>query len=287
MWRSFIVAIISVVVGSLLTLFGQPFINEKIQEKRVPILVKEVYRPDISGLSAELQKQVTILPVKYTIEHKVGGTAKNLTISINSDSPIRSSELRFSERSEGYSLRQITEKSIKIDVPVIRPPDGIVTFELLTGVNNKLQFQELAEEGKILTTESFAAENKKSNLLAIAVIAVIIVLWGALVTILVTIFRRIGAHWRNMEIAAEKASNDIREPLVKLMIILIVYDLIVGSLGPVGGFLPVPRLSFTEMFYAFCLYLLITRYKLIEAVLQKNTEKNVQEDNSTEEKRKK
>jgi hypothetical protein len=283
MWGKLVVAIVSVVVGSLLTLLGQPFINEKIQEKRVPILVKEVYRPDISGLSAELQKRVTILPVKYTIENKVGGTAKNLTISINSDSPVRSSELRFGDRSEAYSLRQITENTIKIDVPLIRP-GGIITFELLTGVNNNLRFQELAEEGKILTTESFAVENKKSNLPVIAVIAIVIVLWAALVTIVLTLFRRIGTRWRNMEIGDEKASNDIREPLVKLIIILIVYDLVVGSLGPISGFLPVPRLSFTEMFYAFCLYLLITRYKLIEAVLRKLPEKTAEERSSSEEK---
>ena len=82
MWKKLIITVVSVVVGSVLTLIGKPYIDQKIQERKVPVLVKEIYKPDVSGLPEEIQRQVTLLPVKYTLEHKVGGSAKNLTIFI-------------------------------------------------------------------------------------------------------------------------------------------------------------------------------------------------------------
>jgi len=47
--------------------------------------------------------------------------------------------------------------------------------------------------------------------------------------------------------------------------------MVVNSLGPFGGFLPIPRIFFSDFTSAFILYLLVTRYKLVEAWLVSKT----------------
>ena len=115
-----LIGIIGIVVGSILTIIGQPYVEQKIQEQRASVLTKEIDKIDTAALPAELQKQITILPVRYALQHRTGGTAKNITIYLNSDIPITSSELRFDEKSEAYTLTQVNNKSIKVDLP--NPP---------------------------------------------------------------------------------------------------------------------------------------------------------------------
>jgi hypothetical protein len=58
------------------------------------------------------------------------------------------------------------------------------------------------------------------------------------------------------------------------IVVLFIYDVVVNSLGPLGGFLPIPRISFNDFTGAFILYLLVTRYKLVEAWLVSKTAKS-------------
>jgi len=281
MRQKLFISLASVIVGGLLTLIGKPYIDEKIQERKIPVLVKEIYRPDVSGLSEELQRQVTILPVKYTLEHKVGGSAKNLTIFINSDSAITPSEIRFAKW-EAYTCIQVDTNSIKIDIPTVRP-GSVVTFELLAKINNTIQFQELVEVGKILSVASYKAQDKKSELLIKSGIVVIVLIWISFIVIVILVVLRVRIYWRDMETGIHKKDGNIREPLIKLIIIILLYNIIRSSLGPFGGILPLPFFSFSTFFYAFCLYLIITRYKLIEDVLIKILGRNNKEINTLDE----
>lgn len=282
MWKKLIISVVSVCVGTLLALFGKPYIEQKIQERKVPILLKKIYRTDITGLSEELQRKITVLPVKYTLEHKVGGSAKNLTIYMRSETSISPSELSFGEKFEDYITKQVDKNSIKIDIPTVRP-GGIITFELLTGINNKIQFQELVEVGKIHSEESYKVQDKQFEYLIIVGIVLFVIIWGSVIIIIIYGVLKVRVYWRNMELSPDRTSGNIRGPLITLMIIIILYNLIQNSLGAVSGFLPLPYISFGSLFYAFSLYLLITRYKLIEDVLKKIVGKDTHEDKSLDE----
>ena len=60
------------------------------------------------------------------------------------------------------------------------------------------------------------------------------------------------------------ASPEIKKQLIVLIIAIYIYGLLLGSLGPLGVWIPAPRISFDELISAFIFYLLVTRYKLIE-----------------------
>jgi len=260
-----LIGIIGIIVGSILTIIGQPYVEQKIQEQRASVLTKEIDKIDTSALPAELQKQITILPVRYALQHRTGGTAKNITIYLNSDIPITSSELRFDEKSEAYTLTQVNNKSIKVDLPAIRP-GGIVTFDIITDINNKVNFQELIENGKILDKKSYDYQTNQVDYLKIIIVGLIILIWGTFLVIAVIMLQRVWFGWNKMELNSEQTSNLINSRIIKLIMIILIYDVVVGSFGPLGGFLPLPRVSFSELFFMFSLYLLITRYKLIENV---------------------
>ena len=150
MREKLIVAVVSALVGSLITLGGMWGIRS--MERNVPVLEKDVYRFDISRLSPEFQRRVTALPVKYTLRHKAGGTAKNVTIFLNSNSAVTPSELIFDKWCEYYKSVQVDSNSIRIDIPSVRP-SGIVMFEILTEAKNEIQFRERVEEGRIFNIE--------------------------------------------------------------------------------------------------------------------------------------
>jgi hypothetical protein len=279
MRQKLIITIVSAIVGSALTLVGKPYINKRIEERKVPILVKEVYIPDMSSLPLELKRQVTLLPVKYTLEHKAGGTAKNVSILVNSDSAITPSEIKFSKWFEDYTTKQIDKNSIRIDIPIVRA-GSTVTFELLSQANSKIQFQELVEVGRILSVERYQAQLKKSDTAVKVGIVVIILIWILLIGIIIFFFQRVRTFWQGMDIEQNRTRENIRQALIKFIIIIMVYNIIRGSFGPISGFLPLPYFSFSSFFYAFCLYLIVTRYKLLEDVLKKIVQKTTPEGQS-------
>ena len=282
MRQKLIVAIVSVALGSVLTLVVKPYIDQKIEERKVPVLVREVYRPDVSGFPAELKRQVTVLPVKYTLEHKAGGSAQNLSIFVSSDGSISPSELKFARWFEDYTPKQIDKNSIRIDIPTVRPGSG-VTFELLSDVNNKIQFQEVLGVGRVLGVEAYAAQVQKTDIAIKVGIGVAILAWLFLIGIVIFVFRRVRAYLHDMDIGRERPRESIRGPVLTFLVGMMVYDTVRGSLGPLTPFLPLPYFSFSAFFYAFCLYLLITRYKLLEDVLKNVVGKSTQEGNTLDE----
>src|SRR3989304_1088825 len=143
-----LIGIIGIVVGSILTIIGQPYVEQKIQEQRA-------------------------------------------------------SELRFDEKSEAYTLTQVNNKSIKVDLPAIRP-GGIVTFDIITDINNKVNFQELIEDGKILDKKSYDSQANQVDYLKIIAVGLIILIWGTFLVIAVMLLQRVWSGWNTMELNKEK-----------------------------------------------------------------------------------
>ena len=67
---------------------------------------------------------------------------------------------------------------------------------------------------------------------------------------------------------------ELRRRLIVVIVVLIIYNVVLGSFGPLGGMVPAPRIPFRDLTAAFLLYLLITRYKLIEGWLTARKESN-------------
>jgi hypothetical protein len=79
--------------------------------------------------------------------------------------------------------------------------------------------------------------------------------------------------WLNIETAL--APPEIKKQLIYLLIGLYIYDnLVLGGFGVLQGWIPLPRIQFNELISMFLLYLLITRYKLIESLITTWIEKN-------------
>jgi hypothetical protein len=265
-----VIYIIVSIISVLATLIGKPAIEAKFRESQAPVLVKEIDKPDFSGLPNDLQKQITVLPIRYTLENKTGGTARNVTVFINSSASVTLPEVKFNAVSEPYNITQTNPNSLRIEVPAIRPA-GTISFDLLAAPDSKVEFKELAAEGKIESKESFASQEKKFTIFTIGAIAGVLILWLSLLIVAIFAFVKIGARWRQME-GTDTGIN--RNQLIGLFIIATVYNMVVDSTGPFGAFLPLPHIYFTNLFYTFLLYLLITRYKLIEAILQNIAARN-------------
>jgi len=256
--------IIIVVMSAVLALGGNYAFQIILREQAKPVLLKDVYRPDLSNLPQQIQQQVPLVPIKYSLKHNGGNVAKNLTIWIKSDSNLAIVELRFTPDSEVYQCTQSDPRSIKVDVPKIRP-NGFVSFDMMTSVNNQVNFTELSEDAEVLTLKEFEARMQKTSITqVISIVGIIagIVLWVLLIYIACIVLWRTGKWWQDMESGISRP--ELKKRLIVFIVALLMYNVAVSSLGPVSGFLPVPRLSFESLFYAFLLYLLITRYKLLD-----------------------
>lgn len=96
------------------------------------------------------------------------------------------------------------------------------------------------------------------------IIAIAILIWLPVLSVLIYVFWKTGKSWQEIETGNNQL--EFRKQLIIFIVALYIYsDLIVASFGPVGMWLPLPRINFLELIYAFIFYLLVTRYKLIES----------------------
>jgi hypothetical protein len=257
MKQKMIVAIVSCMV----TLVGNYVLQRVIQEKAKPVLVKDVYRTDLSGLPPDIQRQIPLIPIRYSLRHDSGATAKNVTILIKSDSILSISDLSFTSDSEDHQCGQVDPHTFKIHIPGIRP-SGVVSFQLITAVANTINFSELAETGRIVAAADLQAQKKKTSVIEMGAIACGIVLWLALIIGVGVLIWRIGKWWQQKEDDVTPA--EMKKKVILLITALFIYRVVTNSAGPFSAWLPVPRISFSELIDAFLLYLLLTRYKVVE-----------------------
>jgi hypothetical protein len=260
-------ATIPVAVAAV-TLVGQYFISKKLQERAKPILVKDVYSPDLSTLPAEIQKQVPLIPVRYSLRHYSGGTAHNISILVKGTAAIPSTSIHFSDDSEGYSLAQTATNLVTINVAQIRH-NGYVNFDFMKSVTNDVAFSERSEDAVILTPGA-AEQQKQRNVLYINLaIGACVVIWVTVVSLAVAFIWRLKRWW--LEFEGDAPDAIFRKRIMLFVIVIISYNVLVASLGLLAGFLPIPRISTDEIFGGVILYLLLTRYKLIVKWLESHT----------------
>jgi hypothetical protein len=271
--------LIVAIATCVLTLVGEYVLQQVIQQKARPILTKEVYRTDLSGLPKEVQDKIPLVPIKYSLRHAAGGTVQNITVLIKTDAPLSISDVKFASESEDHDFGLIDQHTFKVRVPAIRPGGG-VSFQLITPVANQITFSELADNAQILTSAELEAKNSKRSIYEIGIITAATVLWLALIAWVITIIWQIGKWWQDKEPRANE--NELRKKVITLIVAVLIYGVATGSLGPIGAWLPVPHFSFGDLLDGFVLYLLITRYRLIEAWLVAKTSESSKKESFVE-----
>ena len=109
-------------------------------------------------------------------------------------------------------------------------------------------------------------QKQKASLIELIIGAVILFVWLPVLSILIYVFWKTGKSWQKVE--ANTEHPNFRNRLIILIIALYIYNnLIIGSLGPIGLYLPLPRIKYEEMTAAFVFYLFVTRYKLVENLI--------------------
>jgi hypothetical protein len=262
----------------ILTLLGQYLFNKKLQEHIAASLVKDVYTPDLSTLPAEIQKQIPLIPVRYSLRHFTGPPAHGVTIFVKSVSGVSPPDIRFTPESESHTAVQTDTNSITIDVPQIRP-GGFIGFDILTAVSNKIVFSERSEDAQLFNPSDVEQRKQQTSWLQTWGIAFLVVLWIAIVSLVIAFVWRFKKWWTEYEVTGPDAT--FRKRLLFFVLMIVCYNILISSLGVFAGFLPIPRVSLSDLYEAVFLYLLLTRYKLIVNWLSSHTKSK---DDQTEEK---
>lgn len=250
------------IVSATLALIGGYFVQLALQQRLNPILVKDVYRPDLSNLPQDIQRAIPLIPVKYSLVHSGGAAATDVTILVKGDAPLSAADLRFSPDSENHQCEQVEPRTVRIDVREIRP-NGLLGFDMMVSVTNQVKFSELANSAKVYSAAEFEARKKNTSLIQTGIIVAIVLVWLTLLVAAGTLIWNMGKWWQKVESGV--APSELRNKAVLVILAIIFYDTVVNSLGPVSAFLPVPRISIMDFVWGIVLYFLITRFKLIEA----------------------
>lgn len=266
------------VVVCILTLFGQYRFNKKLQEHIAPSLVKDVYTPDLSTLPSEIQKQIPLIPVRYSLRHFAGPPAHSISIFVKGTLPVEASDIRFAPESESHNTVQTDTNSVTIDVPQIRP-GGFIGFDILAAVSNKVVFSERSADGLVFSPADVEKRKQQTSWLQTWGIALLVVLWISVVFVALAFIWRFKKWWTDYDVTGPEAL--FRKRIIFFVMMIVCYNILVASLGVFGGFLPIPRIPINDLSGAVFLYLLVTRYKVIVNWLSSHTKsKSVEADTS-------
>jgi hypothetical protein len=194
-----------------------------------------------------------------------------VTILIRGDTPLNTANIKFSPDSEACQAMLVDASTIKINVPTIRP-GGLLSFQLIAPASSKITFSELTSNANIISAKDLEDDTQKStSRIQMCIIGLGVAVWLVLVSAVGFALWQMGKWWEKIDNG--NAPPEFKHRLVVAIVALFIYDVVVNSFGPLGAFLPIPRISFGDFTSAFILYLLVTRYKLVEAWLVSKTGK--------------
>ncbi len=169
---------------------------------------------------------------------------------VKSDALLSINDLKVSPDSEAYSRGLADPHTIKINVATIRP-SGLVSLQLITPVSNQVSFSELAENAQIITAKDLQAQKQKTSRIQAIIIGLCLVIWLGLVITVCTLIWKMGKWWEGMESGA--SLPELRRRLIVVIVVLIIYNVVLGSFGPLGGWCPL-LVSHSEilLLHSFC-----------------------------------
>jgi hypothetical protein len=259
--KEIIIAVVAIIFGSALTILGQPIFNRYFENTQTPILETDIHVPDINSYPSEIKSQISIVPIVYNLTHYSGGTAKGITILLDSVDPIEKSQLIFDSLSEPYTIDFIST-TVKIDIQTVRP-EGFIAFQVFVDPGNKIKWSHLIEEGKIIEEGSSPSDTNTMTLIMILVAVVIVIL-------VVVIFAR---YWVKTIVDAADATNvtigraelisfiESNEVfLIQIIIGIFAYNFLASAI-PTLLFIRLPTVSFEQIFYALFMIFFVINFR--------------------------
>lgn len=262
-----LIALIGALFGSILTIFGQPYINRLFEEAKIPNLLKESGQANIKGLPKDIQGQIAFITTDYSLSHIDGGTAEQITITISSSDSISLESISIDPISESNSVNQINERIIKIEIPEIRP-SGKISFEITHSPESQILINEILKSGEISETEfkSYDSGLKWWGYLLIGagIMLIIGIMWLIYSTL------STGAKYLvSLESPETENSEVAKSKIASIIIIVLAFNFL--SMFDLG-IVDIPRIPISDFFYALMIYLLFTNFKAIKATFKKAEE---------------
>lgn len=257
------VAIVSVILGSLITIVGQPYVNQYVEGSKTPVLLKKFDQTNIENLSDDVKKQISLVTTRYSLRQIQGGTAEDLTVKVTSTNDLPISNFVIDKNSETNSVIDISKTFKKIEVKSIRP-NGLLSMEITHAPDNKITIEEIVKLGYITDNEIEKIESSMQwwQYLLLALLAVF---WGGVIYLAYLAIVKTINHFSIIE-------SGLTEPDKKgfpYTLAIIVGFLITLSIVSRLKIIPLPTVNVSEFFYAVMLYLIVSNYEKIKKIIDK------------------
>lgn len=264
-----IVALIGAIFGALVTIVGQPYVNQIFEETKTPKLVKEYHQTNVKGLPDDVRKQITLITSRYNIRHVGGGPAEEITLSIHSEEDISASSIVIDPSSEAATFKEVNGKFKKIEISAIRPK-GQVSFEITHNPNNQIQIEEISKVGEIVDSE-FSARSSRNFWWEYLFIGLFLSLILSILAAVYLSLKKGADYIIGVEIeSSENIDSEKKAKIASIFVLVISYNFI--SYFELGG-LSLPRVPIQDAFYALIMYIVVTNYKKILIAIEKAQEK--------------
>lgn len=258
MKSNLIVGIISVVIGSFITIFGQPYVNDYFESSKTPILLKELHQTNIDNLPNDVKKQITLVTTRYNLRQIQGGTAEHLTIKVTSSDTLLVSNLIVDKKSEANKLLDISETFKKIEVDSIRP-NGSLSFEVTHSPSNLITIEEIAKLGMIIESEIEQIDDSFRWWEYLLIIMISVIFPACIVLGLFFFLNKVVNYFYLLESGQSKADYSSLAWIIAIITIFCI-------LSKIKGF-PLPEIHVSELFYAVMLFIVISNYKKIKNII--------------------
>ena len=104
-----IIALIGAVFGALVTIVGQPYINQIFEKAKTPKLLREYHQTNIESLPDNVKSQISLITTRYGLSHSGGGSAEQITVTIKSSDKIPLQSIVIDPSSETNSINEIND----------------------------------------------------------------------------------------------------------------------------------------------------------------------------------
>ena len=174
-----IVALVGAVFGALVTIVGQPYVNQIFEETKTPKLLQEKHSTNIASLPSNVKSQIALITTRYSLRHVGGGAAEQVTITIKSSEEVPLSNLIIDPSSEPNSINEISKYIKKIEIPVIRPT-GVLLLEITHSPKNEIEIDEISKIGEVVSS-NFSSSGPAMEWWQYLLIGLFFLVWGGFI----------------------------------------------------------------------------------------------------------
>jgi len=262
-----VAALLGAALGAILTIFGQPYFTSVLDHAKSPLLVSEVSSTNIDGLSEELRRQITVVTTRFSLKHRSGGTAKNVTIEISPSVEILRTSVVVAQSSEPFEFKSSAAKSFTIDIAAMRPNSSIVV-EVTHAPSIKVEWTTLVAEGSAIDAIELERRSKSglgSRPEALWFVGFMLATLVGLSLVAKYIARAIPSATSDEQSQFSEASH---RRLVWLLSFCLLWNWVIRSSG-----MDLLHFPIAEILYALIIYLIVTNLSGIRnALSQKSRE---------------